>query len=475
MTVALWWIRRDLRLRDNPALEAALKHADQVVPVFILDSRLVESRYAGSKRLAFLYNGLRSLDTDLRQRGSRLLVKRGEPVSELGTLLKRFKADRVFASPDYSTYARRRDAKAAERLPLQMVGNASIQPPGAISKTDGEPYRVFTPFSRVWKDLLPPLRTDLTNPPDHIPSPANLESGEIPELSKPADATAFKSGEAEALRRLGSFTKGSDPPVYRYAIQRDDIGLEATSQLSPYLRFGMLSGRRAAAAALQAAEDAPVEDSRQGADVWLNELIWRDFYLYILFHFPEVLTGSFRDEFAGIAWINDASDFEAWRLGQTGYPIVDASMRQLSRTGWMHNRGRMIVACFLVKDLLVDWRWGERWFMRHLVDGDPASNNGGWQWVAGTGTDAAPYFRIFNPTSQAKKYDPDGSFVRRWLPELSRVPTKYVHEPWLMPGDVQRESGCLIGQDFPEPIIDHAYARKRTLSIYRQARESEGR
>jgi deoxyribodipyrimidine photo-lyase len=224
-------------------------------------------------------------------------------------------------------------------------------------------------------------------------------------------------------------------------------------------------------AALQAIAAAPNSEARKGAESWFNELIWREFYIHILYHFPHVRGRSFRHELDAIGWANAESDFDAWCQGRTGYPMVDAAMRQLAQTGWMHNRARMIVASFLVKDLLIDWRWGERWFMQHLVDGDPAANNGGWQWTAGTGTDAAPYFRVFNPILQGKKSDPQGAYVRHWLPELSTVPNKYIHNPWEMPIETQRKVGCLIGRDYPPPIVDHKLARERVLAVYRQAKE----
>jgi deoxyribodipyrimidine photo-lyase len=233
----------------------------------------------------------------------------------------------------------------------------------------------------------------------------------------------------------------------------------------------MLSARQAVVAALTAVEGTPDADAREGAGVWLNELIWREFFQAILYHFPHVLEQSFRANLQAIRWENDETAFAAWRDGRTGYPVVDAGMRQLAQTGWMHNRARMLVASFLVKDLLIDWRRGERHFMLHLIDGDPAANNGGWQWTAGTGTDAAPYFRVFNPVLQGKRHDPQGTYVRRWVPELARVPDKLIHEPRRMAPGVQRESGCVIGQDYPPPIVDHAWARQRALAAYAQARE----
>ena len=227
--------------------------------------------------------------------------------------------------------------------------------------------------------------------------------------------------------------------------------------------------RQAVVFATQAIALAPDSPNRKSAETWLNELVWREFYLSILYHYPHVRQRNFRSQYDAICWENDPEAFEAWCRGRTGYPIVDAAMRQLLQSGWMHNRARMIVASFLVKDLLIDWRWGERWFMQHLVDGDPAANNGGWQWTAGTGTDAAPYFRIFNPILQSKKFDPHGIYIRRWLPQLAAVPDKFVHEPWRMTAEIQKQAKCRIGHDYPHPIVDHAAARKRTVAAYKRA------
>jgi deoxyribodipyrimidine photo-lyase len=235
----------------------------------------------------------------------------------------------------------------------------------------------------------------------------------------------------------------------------------------------MLSARQAVVSALAAVDAAQDESARNSATAWLNELVWREFYIHILYHFPHVRSRAFRAYLRDIAWENDRAAFAAWCDGQTGFPIVDAAMRQLRETGWMHNRARMIVASFLVKDLLIDWRWGEQWFMQHLVDGDPAANNGGWQWIAGTGTDAAPYFRIFNPVLQSKKHDPDGVFIRRWVPELNDVPTQYIHEPSRMPKDAQRACGCLIGKDYASSIVDHSEMRERVIALFRQAKEKD--
>jgi deoxyribodipyrimidine photo-lyase len=461
-----------MRITDNQALTSALSHAEQVIPVFILDPTLLTSTYVGSKRLAFLMEGLRQLDSDLRARGGRLIVRLGEPLVELAALRAESGADPIFAEEDVSPLARRRDTHVASELPLRLVGGLTLHPMGAVLKSDGTPYTVFTPFSRAWKDLPLPSRGELLRAPRQVTVPTALSSEPIPAEPILPSALSFAPGEAEAQRRLAIFLDGEPPPVHDYADGRNRMDLAGTSQLSPYLRFGMISARQAVVAALGAIEAAPSAHARQGAEVWLNELLWREFYVNILYHFPQVRGQNFRPAYDTIRWQEDEDGFSAWCEGRTGYPVVDAAMRQLAQSGWMHNRARMIVASFLVKDLLIDWRWGERWFMQHLVDGDPAANNGGWQWAAGTGTDAAPYFRIFNPVLQGKKHDPQGAFVRRWLPELRRVPDRFIHEPWKMPLEEQEKAACHVGQDYPGPIVDHAWARERTLNAYAEARQS---
>ncbi len=467
MKTALWWIRRDLRVSDNQALMATLTQTDQVVPVFLLEPAPPD---VGDKPRAFLLASLRQLDADLRRRGGRLIVRQGDPERELDALLQQTGAQAIFAEEDFSPQAQRRDLELSDRLPLYLTGGQTVRPPGTILKADGDPYVVYTPFSRKWKGETS-LPSDVVLPaPDRIPTPDHLDSQPIPQEPGLPESVPFEPGEAPAQRRLEDFI---EEQIYDYGETRDRMDLAGTSRLSPYLRFGMLSARQAAVAALTAIELAPDPEARESAETWLNELIWREFYVHILYHFPHVQHGSFRAKLRNIPWQNDETAFAAWCGGQTGYPAVDAAMRQLVQTGWMHNRARMLVASFLVKDLLIDWRWGEGWFMQHLVDGDLASNNGGWQWTAGTGTDAAPYFRIFNPTLQAKKSDPQGAYIRRWLAELEGVPDQYIHEPWRMPEEVQKEAGCRIGQEYPAPIVDHAQARQRALATYKQASQEE--
>ncbi len=482
MTTSIWWIRRDLRLADNQALNTARSESDQVVPVFILDDRLLQSQYVGTKRIAFLYAGLRRLDENLCKNGGYLVVRRGEPIAELSRLVHEYQVEAIFAEMDFSPFARRRDLEISRDLPVRWINGAVIHPPGSITKADGTPYTVFTPFLKAWKASPSPAEHSFHKAAGKINTPPGIDTLPIPEKPALTDSVPFTPGEAEARHRLDDFISGSRnswndqgriegndlQPVYRYALGRNELANDGTSFLSPYLRFGMISIRQVVSAAHRVIREAPGASARQSAEVWLNELVWREFYYHILHHFPHVREDNFRMK--GIMWQNRESDYSAWCAGQTGYPIVDAAMRQMHSSGWMHNRSRMIVASFLTKDLLVDWRWGEKHFMQHLLDGDPASNNGGWQWTAGTGTDAAPYFRIFNPLSQSKKFDPAGVYIRKWLPELANVPNEFIHEPSLMSEELQARVGCKIGSDYPPPVVDHHMARERALLAYRQGK-----
>jgi deoxyribodipyrimidine photo-lyase len=468
MRVVIWWIRRDLRLGDNQALTAALSQADVVVPLFILDPHLLASQHASPNRNAFLFDGLHLLNADLRQRGSALVVRKGDPIAVLNNFCKEVNASAIFTEADVSPYAKKRDGIVKRELPLHLSMGRTVYPPDKLLKPDGAPYTVFTPFSRRWRSMLIPGKP--LPAPEHLSLIPAVASLELPEPAYLQSTLIFKAGEREANRRLEAFI---DSDVYRYAQVRDRMDLDGTSGLSPYLRFGMLSARQAALAAFRAIDHAPDTASRASAEAWLNELIWREFYTTILEHFPEVLHTAFQPALRHIPWRNDAAGLAAWAEGRTGYPIVDAGMRQLNSTGWMHNRARMLTASFLVKDLLVDWRAGEAYFMQHLLDGDPASNNGGWQWTAGTGTDAVPYFRVFNPILQASKFDPRGAYVRRWVPELSSVPDEYIHTPWNMPASLQLQRGCVIGKDYPAPIVDHAVARQRVLEAYRRGKNEQ--
>ncbi|EFO80598.1 Deoxyribodipyrimidine photo-lyase [Oscillochloris trichoides DG-6] len=455
------WFRRDLRLSDNPALSAAaLASGGHVLPVYILDPTLLNGLWASPARSAFLIAGLRALDAQLQHHGLRLIVRHGEPVATLLHLVAETGASAVTWNRDYSPYSRRRDqaieaALHAAGCAVQHTHDVAICPPDQILTKNATPYSVYTPYARQWRTWLAhadlrPVAAPILQPCRDLPV-----SHAIPDLLAPHPLPP--AGELAAQTILDEFTRTS---LRTYATQRDLPAVPGTSRLSPYLRFGMIAVRQCLAVAQ--AHPGP------GADTWIAELAWRDFYIQVLFHHPHVLRGAFKPQYDDLAWENDPDLFAAWCAGHTGYPMVDAAMRQLQQEGWMHNRARMIVASFLTKDLLIDWRWGERYFMQMLLDGDPAANNGGWQWAASTGTDAQPYFRIFNPTCQGQKFDPHGDYIRRYLPELAGVPNHKIHTPHLLSASEQMRAGVRIGHDYPAPLVDHAQRRERALGIYRR-------
>ena len=462
MTANIWWIRRDLRLQDNPALAAALEGAQQLIPLFILEPDMLSK--AAPKRRAFLLNALADLIEQLRQLGSRLILRQGPAEKALPALAAELGTKRVFAQQDFSPLARERDKAIGHKLDLTLTPGEVLRHPKEILKSDNTPYVVFTPYRRKWRERPLPTPADCLPAPKSLPPlPANLASEPLP-VEEPVPG--FPASGTAAHERLEKFLAGG---LRHYQSQRDRMDLDGTSRLSPYLRFGLISARECFAGAQVALLQARSDPARLEIDTWVNELIWREFYTSILRHFPHVMRGAFREGYNRIAWRKDPDNLQAWQQGQTGYPVVDAAMRQLLATGWMHNRGRMIVASFLTKDLLINWQEGEAWFMAQLVDGDPAANNGGWQWTAGTGTDAAPYFRVFNPVLQGQKFDPDAAYIAQWVPELATLPPKFRHEPWKLSPNQCREFGFHPGQTYPNRIVDHAFARDRALAAYRAA------
>ncbi len=456
-STAILWFRRDLRVHDHPALAYALAHFDRVLPLFVVDDRLLAGRWKSANRLWFVAGAVRSLQRELRERDSALTLVRGDPVELVPKLALEAGAAAVIVTRDLSPFGRRRDLVIADALtrsgiPFVAGSGLLVHEPEEVPRPAGGPFTVFSPFHRRW--LAAPVRA-LEAAPASIPTARLAATGPDADpgalLGNPAP-TADKTlllepTEAAARARLDRWA-GSDR-LRDYATGRDRLDLDGTSRLSQDLRFGLLSPVEVL---VRTGGEAP------GPERFRSELAWRDFYAHLLWHLPRVARESFRADLEGVAWSTDENAIEAWRAGRTGYPVVDAAMRQLLATGWMHNRARMIVASFLTKHLGVDWRVGEAHFMAHLLDGDPASNNGGWQWAASTGTDPQPWFRIFNPTLQGRRHDPDGAYVRRWVPELAGVPGlegPAVHEP---PPDA-----------YLDRIVPHADSRARALAEYARA------
>jgi deoxyribodipyrimidine photo-lyase len=488
--VIIHWFRRDLRLSDNTALAAAAAASGgAVVPLFVLDEAILGGRWASPARTAFLLENLRALDAALRDAGSRLVVRRGEPLRELLAAARSSGAGGVYWNRDYTPYAVERDkrVKAAlrgEGLEAKSFKDAVVFEMLEVATAEGRPYTVYAPYARRWRQLHAARGQQIHEAPrlaapERWPASAPVPEGPELKMAQPLPP----AGEGEAQRRLARFADlRRANAIATYEERRELPGMDGTSRLSPYLRLGAISPRQC----LERVADCrariagrtwrpgktPTTYLKRSIDTWEGELIWRDFYVQALYHFPHLLRGAFRPELNSLAWENDEALFGAWVEGRTGFPLVDAAMRQLRDEAWMHNRARMVVASFLVKDLLIDWRWGERHFMRNLVDGDPAANNAGWQWAAGTGVDAQPYFRIFNPVSQGERYDPEGAYVRRYLPELANVPNTFIHKPHLMGPAEQLWADVQVGRDYPAPIVDHGVQRERALALYRKAKGS---
>jgi len=413
--------------------------------------------------MAFLLQSVESLRKNLAELGHHLIVRCGKSEEILPQLCQEIGAQAVFANKRYEPYAQRRDERITAALLKIDVGfelfkDAVIWEEQEILTQQGKPYTVFTPYSKAWKARpIAPPKPKVGGPKSKVQS---LKSDALPatpdEVGHPLKQTIPPGGERAALEHLRKFMAG---PIYEYGTNRNFPAVDGTSSLSPHLRAGTI-GVRTILAALKKAREKATPAQAAHCDVFLNELIWREFYMQVLHNFPHVTKGAFRPEYDKLKWSGNREHFEAWCEGRTGFPIVDAAMRCLNATGTMHNRLRMIVAMFLTKDLLINWQWGERYFMQQLVDGDMAANNGGWQWSAGTGTDAAPYFRIFNPVSQAEKFDPEGEFVRRWIPELKDFPDDLIHQPW--------ENPLLLAKSkYPERIVRHDEQREKCLAMFK--------
>ncbi len=454
-STAIVWLRRDLRLHDHPPLAAALAAHERVVPVFVLDPRLLNGRFASAPRTAFLLGCLRELDAALRERGSALAIRHGAPERELPALAHAIEARAVYWASDATPYALARDRRV--RAALAACGVEAIPGAGTFvadvgrpRTSTGRPFTVFTPFHRAWGAL---ERRPVHRAPAKLPPlPRGLDRGRIPSLADlglaAADALAEPAalpGESAARAALARWL-ASDLAAYG---ERHDRLAGGTSRLSPHLRFGTLSAREL--------EERARRHGGAGAAAFARQLAWRDFYAHVLLHHPGNRLHEHQPRMRALAWDEDPALLAAWQEGRTGYPLVDAGMRELRASGWMHNRARLVVGSFLTKDLQLDWRAGEAWFMRLLLDGDVAQNNGNWQWIASVGVDPAPAFRrLLNPGLQQRRHDPEGEYVRRWVPELRQVPDALLAEPWRMSPEQQAQAGCAIGGDYPAPVVDHA-------------------
>lgn len=483
MTI-IWWLRRDIRLDDNTALAAALQGSNgAVVPTFILDRRILDAPETGAARVHFLMESLRVLDARIRERGARLIVREGEPVEQLLKLAHEVNADAVFFNRDYEPYARERDTHvidtlSSQGLRVESFGDRLLIEPDELLSAGTKPFTVYTPYRRRWlaalieNSALSATRIDA----DTIrfqPIPDSVASLPVPsaqDLGFVLDQQLDAPGEDAAQRQLRDFAQRGTAGLRDYHHNRNKLSVAGTSRLAPHLRHGTLSPRAPARVALALHAQSSDPDDRKGCEAWLGELAWRDFYTAIMFHFPHVLQRPYRDLFVDFPYRDAPDELQAWQAGRTGYPIVDAAMRQVNTEGFMHNRARLICASFLIKDLLINYQAGERYFLQRLSCGDYAVNNGNWQWVAGSSNDPQPYFRIFNPVTQSETYDPDGIYIRRYVPELAHVPAKYIHAPWNMPVAEAEKLGFKLDRDYPAPIVDHQQARERALTVFRKRR-----
>jgi deoxyribodipyrimidine photo-lyase len=478
---ALVWFRRDLRHFDHAALYHALKQSRRVFCVFIFDQAilqpLLDSCLRADRRVEFIHASLIELDIALRANGGGLIVRHAMSTAEIPRLAAELGAQAVFVNHDFEPQAVQRDAAVAAALKadgrhLLHYKDHVIFEADEVLTQSGQPFSVFTPYKNAWLKKLLARSDDFYLKPypvdvyharlapvagEAIPSLAEIgfETSNLQELK-------IGSGMSAAQALLDDFL----PRMTQYDQTRDFPAVKGPSYLSLHLRFGTISVRTLARHALDAMRSG---NGGAGAAVWLSELIWRDFYCMILHHHPHVVERSFKPAYDAIEWESGEAAqqaFKAWCEGRTGYPLVDAAMTQLNRTGYMHNRLRMVTACFLIKDLGIDWRWGERYFAHRLNDFDLAANNGGWQWAASTGCDAQPYFRIFNPVTQSEKFDAEGRFIRRYLPQLARLSNRQIHAPWLLEASVLAAAGIQLGKNYPCPIVQHDLARKRTLERY---------
>ena len=471
----IFWHRRDLRISDNIGLSAATEQAERVVGLFCLDPSILDGDDIAPARVTYMIGCLQKLQQSYNELGSQLLIIHAQPEKAIPDLAAALKAKAVFWNLDVEPYAKERDRNVQEALKEKGIDTSNfwdqlLHAPGEIlTKSSDSPYKVYTPFWRSWnqrdkQDIVPAakqlsglskaeMKTAQKKGAIDLPSAKDLGyEWEYPLLLSP--------GETAAQEKLEEFC---DRAIYNYDEERDFPYVDGTSCLSAALKFGAIGIRTVWQATLNVAENCRSDEAKNGVITWQKELAWREFYQHCMFFFPELAKGAYRDELKDFPWENDETKFTAWCEGRTGYPIVDAAMRQLNEIGWMHNRCRMIVASFLTKDLIIDWRWGEKYFMQKLYDGDLSANNGGWQWSASSGMDPKP-LRIFNPASQAAKYDPEAEYIRQWLPEVSSMDTEF-----LVTGKIPAEE--LDGYDYPQPIVDHKKQQRKFKELYKQQKD----
>ncbi len=472
--LSICWLRRDLRLHDHAPLALATAESQAVAVVFILDRVILDAlENSRDRRLTFIHRSLCELDSKLRAHGSMLIVRTGDPAEEIPQLAQELGAKCVYTGKDYEPYARTRDAKVAQSLfesgiDFVAVKDSVVREGGEVLSQERNPLRVYTPYRKSWERSFEPER----DAAEHQVTLAHLvQAKEIPEQYKTSlpslNDLGFEEvdlwlspGEDAALEKLGQFA----PQMHRYRELRDFPAAHATSGLSVHLRFGTISVRKMVRLALS--------QTSEGAETWLREIIWRDFYQDILFHFPDVVERPFQRIYDDLEYPGEQDHFSAWCEGKTGYPLVDAAMRCFNATGWMHNRLRMVVASFLTKDLLIDYRQGEAYFAAGLLDFDLASNNGGWQWASSVGADPQPYFRIFNPILQSVKFDPEGKFIREWCPELSHLEGEALHFPARASEFELLTANVELGKNYPKPIVDHATQKERAISLLAVAKST---
>ncbi|AMP03311.1 cryptochrome/photolyase family protein [Collimonas pratensis] len=480
---SLVWFRRDLRVFDHAALHHALKASKTVFCAFVFDTDilqpLLDAGLTADRRLEFIRDSIVELDLELRKLGGALIVRHGSAADVIPTLARQLDINAVFSNRDYEPQARQRDAAVASTLAAAGCGWQSFKDQVIFEQDEiltlsGQPFSVFTPYKNAWMKKLATADGPFFLQPYQIEkyaarlAPPPAQPGKIPGLAelgfRETNLRTLKitPGMSGATALLENFL----PRIGNYEEARNFPALKGPSYLSIHLRFGTISIRTLARAAYQALHHGA---AASGAAVWLSELIWRDFYFMILYHHPHVAQRAFKPDYDAIQWENGQHGqalFQAWCAGRTGYPLVDAAMLQLKQSGYMHNRLRMVTASFLIKDLGIDWRWGERYFAEQLNDFDLAANNGGWQWAASSGCDAQPYFRIFNPVTQSEKFDTEGKFIRRYLPQLTGLGNKHIHAPWLAPAKDLQDAGIRLGENYPLPLVQHDDARKQTLQRY---------